>query len=194
MSRERHLRPFFLWAFLVLALDQATKFIVHDAMSLQGPPVPLIGDLLRLVYIHNAGAAFGLFSGSRWFFVGISLLSSLVLLSLALSGRYRDRGLLAALGMILGGAVGNLIDRLWMGVVIDFIQMGVAGRYWPVYNVADIGVTLGVALLALRLLLEARAGGAEVEKGPTSADDTLSTDPCPDPGGVGTGPPPGQRP
>lgn len=173
MSPALRVRPFLFWALVLLALDQATKAIVYRTMALHGPPVPLLGEMLRLVYIHNPGAAFGLFHGSRWFFVGVSLLSSLVLVSLALSGRYQDRWLLASFGMILGGAIGNLIDRLWLGVVIDFIQMGVAGRYWPVYNVADIGVTLGVALLALRLLRDGRASGADpVEEAPPAAGDS----------------------
>jgi len=173
LSPVLRVRRFLLWALVTLVLDQATKLIVYRTMTLHGPPVPVIGDLLRLVYIHNPGAAFGLFHGSRWFFVGVSLLSSLVLVSLALSGRYRDRWLLASFGMILGGAIGNLVDRLWLGVVIDFIQMGVAGRYWPVYNVADIGVTVGVALLALRLLRDGRAAGeVPAEEAPPATGDS----------------------
>lgn len=150
--RPRLPRAFFGWALGIVVLDQITKAIVHRSMTLNGEPIPLLGETLRLIYIHNPGAAFGLFYGSRWFFVGVSLLSVLVLISLVQSGRYRDRWLLVSFGMIAGGALGNVLDRLWLGVVIDFIQMGIAGHYWPVYNVADIGVTGGVSLLALRLL------------------------------------------
>lgn len=142
------------WAISVLVVDQITKAIVYRVMTLHGPSVPLLGDLLRLTYIHNEGAAFGLFGGSRWFFVGVSLLSILVILALAGSGRYRDPHLNTAFGLILGGAGGNLVDRLWLGRVIDFIEMGIAGHYWPVYNVADIGVTVGVILLGIRILFE----------------------------------------
>jgi signal peptidase II len=142
------------WSLAVIACDQASKLVVHRTMSLQGEPIRVLGDVLRLTYIQNAGAAFGLFHGSRWFFIAVSLLSMLVLLSLALHGRHRDPLLLTAFGLIFGGALGNLIDRLWLGVVIDFIQMGIAGHYWPVDNVADIGVSVGVGLLALRLLLD----------------------------------------
>lgn len=147
-------RPFVGWALAVLLLDQASKLVVYQWMTLNGPPIPLLGQTLRLTYIQNPGAAFSLFHGSRWFFIGVSLLSMLVLLSLAVSGRYRGRLLPVAFGLIFGGALGNLIDRLWLGVVIDFIQMGIGGHYWPVYNVADIGVTVGVALLVLQMLLE----------------------------------------
>ena len=139
------------WALAVVLLDQASKVIVYRTLTLHGPSRPVLGDVLRLTYIHNAGSAFGLFGGSRWFFVGVLLLSILVILALARSGRYRDSCLVTAFGLILGGAVGNLVDRLWLGKVIDFIEMGIAGHYWPVYNVADIGVTVGVFLLAIRV-------------------------------------------
>jgi signal peptidase II len=142
------------WAVAVLILDQLTKAIVYRVMTLHGPPRPVLDSVLRLTYIHNEGAAFGLFGGSRWLFIGVSLLSILVVLALAESGRYRDPHLRTAFGLILGGAAGNLVDRLWLGRVIDFIEMGIAGHYWPVYNVADIGVTAGVILLGIRMLVE----------------------------------------
>jgi signal peptidase II len=153
-----------LWASGVLVLDQVTKAIVHRTMTLHAPPVPILGDLLRLTYIQNSGSALGLFVGSRWFFIGVSLLSILVILALAHSGRYRDRHLITAFGLILGGAAGNLVDRLWLGRVIDFIEMGIAGHYWPVYNVADIGITAGVILLGIRIVFEKPASAANVEE------------------------------
>ncbi len=144
------------WALAVLLLDQATKIVVRQTLPLHGPARPVLGDLLRLTYIDNGGSAFGLFGGNRWFFVGVSLLSILVILALARSGRYRDPLLITAFGLILGGAVGNLVDRLWLGRVVDFIEMGIAGHYWPVYNVADIGITFGVILLAIRIFFTGR--------------------------------------
>jgi signal peptidase II len=149
---SRELRPFLLAALAVVGLDLATKLLVYDTLPLGQTSRLLLGDWVRLTYIHNAGAAFGLFQGSRWFFVGVSVLSGVILCALALSGRYRDPWILAAFGLILGGALGNLIDRLWLGVVIDFIDVGIGARRWPVFNVADMGVTVGVGLLALRLL------------------------------------------
>lgn len=142
------------WAILVLVLDQITKAIVYRSLTLHAPPRPLLGAFLRLTYIHNEGAAFGLFSGSRWFFIGVSLLSILVILALAASGRYRESHVGTAFGLILGGAAGNLVDRIWLGRVIDFIEMGIAGHYWPVYNIADIGVTIGVIVLGVSVLFE----------------------------------------
>ncbi len=146
MNRRRVSFLFVVCALAVLALDLASKLAVYRTLDTARGPT----------YIHNAGSAFGLLQGGRWFFVGVSGLSAIIILLLALSGRYRDRGIQAAFGLILGGALGNLIDRLWLGVVIDFIQVGIRTHYWPVFNVADIGVTAGVGLLALRLLVEER--------------------------------------
>jgi len=139
----------------------------------------LLDDLLRLTYIQNEGSAFGLFQGNRWFFIGVSVLSILVILSLGVSGRYRDRGMSVAFGLILGGAAGNLIDRIWLGKVIDFIEMGI-GRYrWPVYNVADMGVTIGVILLALRLMVDSRRARGDQEADAPRADSEAGVPPEP---------------
>ncbi len=154
LSRGR-VRPAFLFtALAVLIADLVSKLAVYHSLTLGQPPIRVLGDAVRLTYIHNAGAAFGLFQGSRWFFIGVSALSLLIILSLALSGRYRDRWMQFSFGLILGGALGNLADRIWLGVVIDFVQVGIRSHYWPVFNVADAGVTVGVILLALRLVGE----------------------------------------
>jgi len=141
----------------------ATKLVVYRTLTTNQGSIRILGDWVRLTYIHNAGAAFGLFQGSRWFFIGVSVLSALVITSLALSSRYRDRLMQIAFGLILGGALGNLLDRIWLGVVIDFLDVGIGARRWPIFNVADSGVTIGVLLLALRLLAE---GGRDREQEP----------------------------
>jgi len=138
---------FFSSAFLILILDQITKWIVRDRMDL-GQTIPVLGDWLRWRYVHNSGAAFGLFQGSRTVFIVISVISVAVVLYLILTGRYNVRGSRLAFGMVLGGALGNLIDRVWLASVVDFIDMGLGAHRWPTYNVADIGVTLGVLFLA----------------------------------------------
>jgi signal peptidase II len=152
LTGKGNLRPFFLIAIAVLVADAASKLIVYRTMPLGGPSILLLGDYLKLTYIHNPGAAFGLFQGSRLFFIGVSSLSILIILALVLSQKERATGLSLALGMIMGGACGNLLDRIWLGVVIDFIEMGIGSHRWPVYNVADIGVTVGVILLGLHML------------------------------------------
>jgi signal peptidase II len=147
----------YLVATVVLGLDILTKQIVFRTLRLGGPSIEVVGDLLRWTYIHNPGAAFGLFQANRYFFIAVSLLSSIVIVALAHSGRYRDRGTLLAFGLILGGAIGNLLDRLWLGVVIDFIDVGIGTHRWPFFNIADSGISVGVVLLATRFLREPRA-------------------------------------
>lgn len=140
---------------LVLLLDQISKALIRAHMDAHAM-IPVLGDLLRFRYVQNAGAAFGLFQGSRIFFIIISLVSIAVVLYLIISGRYLFRGSRIAFGMILGGALGNLIDRIWMCEVVDFIDMGIGVHRWPTYNVADIGLTLGVLYLAATFLTTER--------------------------------------
>ncbi|MCK4305683.1 MAG: signal peptidase II [Candidatus Eisenbacteria sp.] len=152
------MRGFLASAALVLILDQATKIVVHSQMELD-KIVPLLGEIIRFRYIHNAGAAFGIFQGNRLLFIAISLASVAAVLFLILSGRYVFRGSRIAFGFVLGGALGNLIDRLFLREVIDFIDIGVGMHRWPTFNVADIGVTVGVLYLAASYLTVERDGG-----------------------------------
>jgi len=140
-------------AFVVL-LDQATKWMASTRLEL-GEPVTVLGDFVRLTLVHNTGAAFGLFPGSRGPFIVISVLAIGVVLYLFLRETYRNVQNRVLLGCILGGAIGNLIDRVRLGWVVDFIDMGIGQTRWPVFNVADSAVTLGVVFLAWNL---ARAG------------------------------------
>jgi signal peptidase II len=154
-------------ALLVVALDLATKLAVYHTMTLGARPRRILGDFALLNYVQNPGAAFSLFRGSRWFFILVASLSILVVLYLALGGRHNEKRTQAAFGLILGGALGNLIDRIWLGVVIDFLDVGIGTHRWPVFNVADAGVTAGVILLGLCLLLEKKEthpGEQEVEE------------------------------
>jgi len=138
-------------AALVLVLDQASKWLAHRDLAPRGS-LHLLGDLVRLHYARNAGAAFSLFQGSWALFVGISIVSIAVIFYLVLSRRYVFPGSSVAFGLVLGGALGNLIDRLWLRQVIDFIDIGLGAHRWPTFNVADIGVTLGVLYLAIGFL------------------------------------------
>jgi signal peptidase II len=164
-------------AVTVLVLDILTKWIVSHTMTLH-QSVEVLGDFGRLTYIRNPGAAFGLFSGNRTSFIFISIFAIAIILWLLARRHYRGRLSLTALGMILGGAVGNLIDRIRVGEVVDFVDLGFGRTRWPVFNVADMGVTIGVCILAVALYLregarrgaepEADGGGAEGD--PRAAD------------------------
>jgi signal peptidase II len=150
-------KRFLASATILLALDQATKWMAHRHLA-GTPGTELAGNLVRLQYVQNTGAAFSLFQGSWALFVGISAGAAVLLVYLAVSRHFRFWGSMVALGLILGGALGNLIDRLWLRRVIDFIDVGIGAHRWPTFNVADIGVTLGVLHLAIGFLfLEGRA-------------------------------------
>jgi signal peptidase II len=137
-------------AALIIVFDVLTKWVVSHSMHLH-QSIPVLGDFGRLTYIRNPGAAFGLFSGSRITFILISVVAIAIILSLLSREHYRGRLSMLALGMILGGAVGNLVDRIRLGEVVDFIDLGFGATRWPVFNVADMGVTIGVCILAVSL-------------------------------------------
>jgi signal peptidase II len=163
----------FLPALVVVLLDQATKHLFWRL----GQNHEIIPGYLNITLVKNAGAAFGMFQGARVFFVTASFLAVglIIYLGRRLPREQRTRRIL--LGLILGGAVGNLIDRVVSGEVIDFVQIGVAGHYWPVFNIADAGVTVGAVLLILYSMRTQRAfvpvTPAAEELPPTTADDSL---------------------
>ena len=142
-------------AALVVVVDQVTKRIADDRLERSGVrsvPVPIVGDFLRLTYVENRGAAFGLLQDQTAFFVFVGVL---VIGVIAASYRYLPRSgfrLHLALGLQLGGAIGNLIDRVRQGYVVDFVDFGYHSNWWPVFNVADSAIVIGVALLALNAL------------------------------------------
>ena len=137
----------------VLFVDVLTKALVRTYFD-PGRSVPVAGDLVRLTYVLNPGAAFGLGGGrySHIVFPWLPMLALGVVAYFYWRSSGRDRLRLFALALVLGGAVGNLLDRLRApGAVVDFLDVGLASLRWPVFNVADIGVTLGAVCLALSL-------------------------------------------
>jgi signal peptidase II len=140
---------FYLVTLAVVTLDQASKWYVLHRLDDR----PIIGDLLRLTLTENTGAAFGLFPGARAPFIVISIIAALGLAYANHTMRHGSswRVLLA---LILGGNLGNLVDRIRLGHVTDFIDMGVGTTRWPVFNVADIAVVIGAAGLGLALLAD----------------------------------------
>lgn len=143
-------RPAFallLTAALILVLDQATKAAVRG-LILPGESLPVVPGVLWLTHVSNTGAAFSLLAGLRPLFIVNTLL---VLGGIAFVWfRYKPQGRLVAvaLGLIIGGAIGNFVDRLVAGRVTDFLDL----RWWPVFNVADSAIVVGVAVMVFWLL------------------------------------------
>lgn len=138
-----------LWiAGLVVFLDQVSKRMVMESMFL-GESIPVLGSFFRLTYIHNPGAVFGLRLGgnvAHLIFAGVALIVVAVMwLRLAPGERVASAGL----ALVLGGAVGNVIDRVRFGAVVDFLDFGFGSLRWWVFNVADASVTVGAGLLIL---------------------------------------------
>lgn len=140
----------------VLFLDISTKLLVQRHFFLY-QQMELIGEYVRLTYIYNPGAAFGIHLGehSRMIFLALSLVALGALLGMYWFTPVADRVRLTAIALICGGAVGNLIDRVRSeSGVVDFIDVGVGTIRWPVFNVADVAVTTGAIILALSLWKE----------------------------------------
>ncbi len=143
----------------VLALDFLTKWWVQQNLPL-ARPVPILGDVFRLTHIMNPGAAFGIHVGehSRAIFIGLTFVALIFLGGMLWYASRSDTLRLTALSLLLGGAIGNLLDRIrFPEGVIDFLDVGLAGIRWPVFNVADMGITLGAVLLAVSIWMEEKA-------------------------------------
>ncbi|HET9441509.1 MAG TPA: signal peptidase II [Longimicrobiales bacterium] len=140
----------------VLLLDLITKLFVQRTFHLY-QQVDIVGEYVRLTYIHNPGAAFGIHLGeySRVIFLFLSLVALAALAAMYWATPAKDRIRLAAIALICGGALGNLLDRIRSSAgVVDFLDVGVGNLRWPVFNVADVAVTTGAIFLALSLWRE----------------------------------------
>lgn len=139
-----------LWlSFLALILDQWSKQVVDGSMQLF-QSIPIM-PYFNLTYVHNTGAAFSFLSQAggwqRWFFAGLALTVSVVITVWLARLKKHETLLAVALSLVLGGAVGNLVDRLLYGYVIDFLDVYYQDWHWPAFNIADSAITLGVALM-----------------------------------------------
>ena len=140
-----------MWLFVlplaVVILDQFSKYIVVENMSL-GESIPIIEEVFHLTYILNPGAAFGMFAHNRLFFIAIAVVVIGIIIWARREILASPWEVKAGCGLFLGGAIGNLIDRARHGLVIDFFDF----RIWPVFNIADIAICIGVGLIIWNLL------------------------------------------
>ena len=143
---------------LVIVVDQATKYWIQSRMA-YGESSPVIREIFHITYILNPGAAFGILENKTWFFIAVALalLAGVAYLYPRMPANQPMVKLGA--GLLVGGAIGNLIDRVRIGYVVDFFDF----RIWPIFNVADICIVCGVACLAYVLLFmpEPPDSGAE---------------------------------
>jgi signal peptidase II len=141
---------------VILAADQASKAAIVAAFASRPPGavIEILGPSLRLLYTTNTGAAFGLFTNLTPVLAGISLISVPILLYVRtrLPATYTTIAVRATLGLLLGGALGNFVDRAGQGYVVDFIDMGIGGLRWFPYNISDASFVVGVVILAAYLL------------------------------------------
>jgi signal peptidase II len=134
---------------LVIILDQVSKLAIAGSMQLF-QSIPIM-PFFKLTYVHNTGAAFSFLSEAggwqRWFFAALALVISGVIAVWLARLKHHETLLAVALSLVLGGAIGNLIDRLVYGYVIDFLDVYYQTWHWPAFNIADSAITLGVILM-----------------------------------------------
>ena len=139
----------FFVAALIFTIDRFTKIAALKMLD-PGEPVIAIPGILNITLVLNNGAAFGLFQGKSVFFAFISLAVIIAIVAYLIKNRPLDRPVSVGLGLILGGALGNLADRISLGKVVDFIDFGI----WPVFNIADSCITIGAVVLIFSTLVK----------------------------------------
>ena len=146
--------PWFLLAAVITVADQISKAIALAGL-VRHDPVPVL-PFFNLTMVHNTGAAFSFLAGAggwqRWFFITLTIVISVAIGVWLARGASRRPPTATALALVLGGALGNLIDRIRFGYVIDFLDFHAAGWHWPAFNIADAAISVGALLLAFLAL------------------------------------------
>jgi signal peptidase II len=145
---------------LILIFDQITKVYVDSSMHLH-ESIPVIEGLFSITYVRNPGAAFGFLAGASQlfrsiFFVAVAVLAIILVVHYIWKSRAGEPRLTFALSLILSGAVGNLIDRVRLGEVIDFLDFYIGSIHWPAFNVADSAISVGAVILFAELVRHGR--------------------------------------
>ena len=146
----------YVLSFTVIIIDQITKYFAVEKLALH--EVKSIYEGFNLILIYNEGAAFSFLSDAggwqRWFLIGVSCVVCVFIVVWMYQSISKSKCLLAGLSLILGGALGNLWDRLSLGYVVDFIEVYYKDLYWPAFNIADSAITIGAILLILDIFLK----------------------------------------
>lgn len=152
----KHNGLLFLIAAAVIVVDQITKAIVRQNLALgeAWAPIPAIGDFFRFLYWQNRGAAFGTLQNAGPILTVVRIAIAIFIIVFYQKAEIRDTLMKVALSLMLGGAVGNLVDQFTLGFVTDFIAVG----RFPIFNIADSAVTIGVSLMLLDMLIKEKNG------------------------------------
>jgi len=148
MIQRKNIKVIGLYVLLALILDQVTKLFAVNYLRSFEPPTELIGSVLRLKLTFNPFGVFGISVGSNELYYVLSVVGLVVLGYIALT--IKDRTGVVVFGLLIGGALGNLLDRVRFGYVIDFIDMGIGNMRWFTYNLADAFITVGAIFLLAR--------------------------------------------
>ena len=168
MARSRNGQLFWPVLVAIVAVDVLTKAVAVRLLSPQRVPHEMIGEWLRFTLVYNPGAAFGLHVGehSRWVFMALTVGALLILGRLYVATPDGDRSRVASLALVCGGAIGNLLDRIRYGYVVDFVDAGIGTLRFYTFNVADSAITIAILLLILLALFPALGGsGSEPSDG-----------------------------
>lgn len=148
-------------AVATIVADQVAKRAVVDRIA-ECARVPVLGDILRFTNIRNSGAVFGIMRGAGSYFTIFSIVAAGILIVVIVFARKSSVLVKVSLGMVLGGALGNLIDRIEFGAVVDFIDVGISETArWPCFNIADAAITVGVVLLISNALRTSGSGTSD---------------------------------
>lgn len=146
--------------FAVTALDRITKHFIMSSMT-PGNSISVLGDFFRIGYVQNSGGAFGTNLGGNLFYILAALFAAGILVIWLVQKRHMPIGLLG-IALMLGGAIGNLWDRITIKAVIDFLDFGIGRTRWPTFNIADTAITTGIILLILQEFLSPRDESSDV--------------------------------
>jgi signal peptidase II len=162
----------------ILIADQTTKLLIKSRFELR-QSVEIFGDFFRFTYIENPGMAFGIRVGSPAFFTVFACVASIIIFVYLYRIRHEKFLSRFSLAIILGGAVGNLVDRVAYGQVIDFLDFGIDDTRWPIFNIADSSVTIGMILLLSIVLFEKEANVEKAADNPRepTAPESIPSEP-----------------
>jgi signal peptidase II len=157
-------------AILAIVADQGSKILIEHTMAV-GQSISIVGNFFRLSFIRNAGGAFGIFLGGGFFYLLASILATVLIFVYLRRLSVRGHWPRISLALVLGGALGNLADRIRCGVVTDFLDFGIGRLRWPVFNLADAAITVGVlAFLLSTFQKKAEGHGQNQEVGGSQPD------------------------